>query len=185
MHRRDLSMRADQQGAMVRSILVGLAGVAITVGGLAMILGDRLGRYLSLANFKPHAPDLTHVLAASPLIQLHLTAALTAFAIGVVILIGVKGTALHKALGWGWVVAMATTAVSSLFIKVINPGHFSLIHLLSGWTIIVLPMAVAAIKRGNVTMHARTMTGMFTGGLIIAGLFTFAPGRLMWSVFFS
>jgi uncharacterized membrane protein len=29
------------------------------------------------------------------------------------------------------------------------------------------------------------MTGNFLGGLIIAGAFTFAPGRLMWRVFFG
>jgi uncharacterized membrane protein len=29
------------------------------------------------------------------------------------------------------------------------------------------------------------MTGMFIGGLIVAGMFTFAPGRLMYQVFFG
>jgi len=29
------------------------------------------------------------------------------------------------------------------------------------------------------------MTGMFTGGMLIAGLFTFLPGRLMWDLFFA
>lgn len=29
------------------------------------------------------------------------------------------------------------------------------------------------------------MTGLFVGGLLIAGLFTFAPGRLMWQVVFG
>jgi uncharacterized membrane protein len=29
------------------------------------------------------------------------------------------------------------------------------------------------------------MTGLFIGGLVIAGAFTFAPGRLMFRVFFG
>jgi uncharacterized membrane protein len=29
------------------------------------------------------------------------------------------------------------------------------------------------------------MTGMFMGGLVIAGLFSFLPGRLMWHLFFA
>jgi uncharacterized membrane protein len=101
------------------------------------------------------------------------------------LLAGVKGTRLHKTLGWAWVIAMGTTAVSSLFIRVLNPGHFSLIHLVSGYTIIALPMAVAAIKRRDVKAHRRLMTGLFTGGLVIAGAFTVLPGRLMWTILFG
>lgn len=78
---------------------------------------------------------------------------------------------------------MGSTAVSSLFIREINHGAFSFIHLLSGWTIIGLPGAVYAIKRGKVSAHRKAMTGMFVGGLLVAGVFTFLPGRLLWTVF--
>jgi len=78
-----------------------------------------------------------------------------------------------------------TAAVSSLFIQLINHGHLSYIHLLSGWTILTLPIAVALARRHKVKQHARMMTGLFTGGLILAGLFAFFPGRLMWSLFFG
>jgi uncharacterized membrane protein len=33
--------------------------------------------------------------------------------------------------------------------------------------------------------HARTVIGMFLGGLVIAGLFTFLPGRIMHAVAFG
>ena len=138
-----------------------------------------------IAHVHPHAPRWDLLAAAPAIIRLHIAAAVFAFLIGSVILIGVKGTALHKALGWSWIVCMGTTAVSSLFIKVINPGHWSFIHFLSGWVIIALPMAVVAIKRKNVKMHRRLMTGLFVGGLVIAGAFTFVPGRLMFQVFFG
>ena len=117
-----------------------------------------------------------------------MAAALTALVIGVVLLAGVKGDRLHRTLGWLWVLAMATTAVSSFFIHQINPGGpagLSLIHLLSGWTVVGLPMAVYAARRHRVADHRRAMTGMFVGGLIVAGLLTFLPGRLMWAIFFG
>lgn len=180
---------ADQDKSMRRATMSGRLGVAalglVTLAILATnpgVLAAPL-RALERAGFQPHAPDLS-LLAAAPLaIQLHVAGAMTAFVIGCVLLAGVKGSGLHKRLGWTWVVAMALTAFSSLFIRTINPGHFSFIHLLSGWTLIALPMGIAAIKRGKVRQHARNMTGMFVGGLLIAGLFTFMPGRLMWRVF--
>ena len=127
--------------------------------------------------------------AASPTtIQIHVAAAVTALAIGIVLLVGVKGNRLHRTLGWAWVLAMGATAISSFFIHQLNPngpGGLSLIHLLSGWTVVGLPMAVYAARRHRVAAHRRAMTGMFVGGLIVAGLLTFLPGRLMWAVFFG
>lgn len=149
------------------------------------VLGLALIALVILAALRPHAPDLS-LLAAAPLaIQVHVAGAVTAFLIGCVLLAGIKGSGLHRRLGWTWVVAMALTAISSLFIRTINPGSFSFIHLLSGWTLIALPMGIVAIKRGKVAAHRKTMTGMFVGGLLLAGLLTFLPGRLMWRVFFG
>ncbi|PVM91635.1 hypothetical protein DDF62_06300 [Caulobacter radicis] len=155
----------------------GLAGVLVaTVIAAAPVMMLRAG---------VHLPNLSLVAAAPAKIQIHIAAALTALAIGTVLMVGVKGTRLHRALGWTWVVAMATTAVSSLFIREMNHGAMSWIHLLSGWTIVALPMAVYAARRHNVHLHRRFMTGLFVGGLLIAGAFTFLPGRLLWRVFFG
>jgi len=132
-----------------------------------------------------HAPDWGR-LARQPLeIQLHIAGALFALLIGTVLLVGIKGTAVHRGLGWAWVLAMTVTAISSLFIRQINGGALSLIHLLSGWTLIGLPMGVWAVRRGRIRAHARHMTGLFIGALIVAGAFAFVPGRLMWSLFFG
>lgn len=145
----------------------------------------RHGVGLTREGFALHAPDWTRLLDAPAVIQLHLAAALVALAIGVILLTGVKGTRRHRILGWTWVLAMATTAISSFFIHQINPGGLSLIHALSGWTLVGLPMAVHAARRHRVEAHRRAMTGMFVGGLVVAGLLTFLPGRLMWAVFFG
>jgi len=143
------------------------------------------GLALAAVSTVAHAPDWA-LLARQPwVIQLHIAAALVALLLGTVQLVGIKGTGVHRLIGWTWVVAMVTVAISSLFIRQINPGSFSLIHLLSGWTLIALPMALFAIRRGRVARHASGMTWTFVGGLIVAGAFTFQPGRLLWEVFFG
>ncbi len=132
-----------------------------------------------------HAPDIGLILAEPVTVQIHIASALAAFFIGLVILFRRKGTGMHKTLGWAWVAAMATTAVSSLFITGLNGDAYSFIHLITGWVIVALPLGVRAIRNRNVNAHKRFMTGLFVGGLIVAGAFTFVPGRLMWNVFFS
>lgn len=95
-----------------------------------------------------------------------------------------KGRGLHKPLGWAWVIAMGVTAISSLFITGLNGNSYSLIHLLTGWTLIALPMGIFAVRNRNVLAHRRAMTGMFLGGLVVAGALTFLPGRFMFELFF-
>ena len=130
-----------------------------------------------------HAPDWALLAEQAPVLQVHIAAATVALVIGIVLLAGVKGNTLHRALGWTWAVSMATVAISSIFIRNINDGAFSLIHLFTGWTIIILPMALHAARRHDIANHRGRMTGLFVGALLIAGMFTFFPGRLMWHVF--
>lgn len=121
--------------------------------------------------------------AASMAVKIHVTGALSAFGIGGVLLAAPKGMRLHKTLGWSWVIAMAVTAVSSFFLTGLMGSSFSPIHALSAWTMIGLPFGIAAIRRQNIREHRQSMTGMFVGGILIAGLFSFLPGRLMWQIF--
>ncbi|MGZ3272246.1 MAG: DUF2306 domain-containing protein [Caulobacteraceae bacterium] len=160
--------------------LIALAVVAVAVWPQRHALG-----FEHLPPLRLHAPELWRIAQAGPAVQLHLAGVAVAMAIGLILLAGVKGTLAHRVLGWTWVVAMMTAAVSSLFIRMINHGQFSFIHLLSGWTIIALPMGVAFARRHKVRLHARMMTGIFTGGLVLAGLLAFTPGRLMWNLLFG
>jgi uncharacterized membrane protein len=167
----------------LRAIAGTLVGVGLIGAAFAAGMVD-LGR-MAAADWTPRAPDVA-LIARQPLaLQVHLGAALVALAIGLIIMARPKGRGLHRVLGWSWVIAMAITAVSSLFLTGLNGDRVSLIHLLSGWTIIMLPMAIVAIRRRNVDAHRRRMTGLFMGGLLIAGALTFLPGRLMWHVFFG
>jgi len=130
--------------------------------------------------------SLAPLLNAAPAIPLHAFAAMAAFALGVVQLAAPKGTLPHRAIGWIWVGLMATVAASSLWIHEIRLfGPWSPIHLLSIYVLIMLPIAVIAARRHNVRRHRLAMIGMFTGGLVIAGLFTFLPGRIMHAAVFG
>jgi uncharacterized membrane protein len=41
-----------------------------------------------------------------------------------------------------------------------------------------VPLAIFWIRRGDVDRHQRTMVYLYVG-LVVAGLFSFAPGRLL------
>ncbi|MGZ3412107.1 MAG: DUF2306 domain-containing protein [Xanthobacteraceae bacterium] len=123
------------------------------------------------------------LLNAAPVIQLHAFAAFAAFLLGIVQLAAPKGTLPHRTIGWIWVLLLATIAISSFWIHSIRMfGPFSPIHLLSIFTLIVLPFAVLAAHRHNVERHRRAMMGIFFGALVIAGAFTFVPERIMYAV---
>jgi uncharacterized membrane protein len=49
----------------------------------------------------------------------------------------------------------------------------------------VLPLAVWKAHRHEVAAHRRAMIFLFTGALVIAGLFTVVPGRIMHTVLFG
>ncbi len=129
---------------------------------------------------------LAPLLDAAPAIRLHAFAAMTAFALGVVQLSAPKGTLPHRALGWIWVTLMLVVSVTAFFIHQIRLwGPWSPIHLLAIFTLLMLPVAVLAAHRHDVLRHRRAMIGLFVGALVIAGIFTFAPGRIMHAVVFG
>jgi uncharacterized membrane protein len=49
----------------------------------------------------------------------------------------------------------------------------------------MLVVAVVAARSHHVRAHKITMMSIFAGALIIAGLFTLVPGRLMHTVLFG
>ncbi len=116
--------------------------------------------------------------AAAPIpILVHAAAALAALVLGSVMLARRKGTASHRLLGRVWVGLMLTVALSSLWIP--RFLHFTWIHLFTLLTLVAVPLAIYRIRSGNVSAHASTMKGLFIGGLIVAGIFALAPGRLL------
>jgi uncharacterized membrane protein len=132
--------------------------------------------------------SLAPLLNASLVIQLHAVAAMSALALGIVQFASAKGTLPHRTFGWIWVVLMVTVAVSSFWIhgRQIKLGEpWSPIHLLSIFSLIMLPLGIWLAHRHRVRGHRITMISIFTGGLVIAGLFTLVPGRIMHAVAFG
>jgi uncharacterized membrane protein len=124
--------------------------------------------------------------AASLLIQIHAFAALAAFALGIFQLVAPKGTVRHRITGWIWVGLMATVVVTSFGIHEMRTwGPWSAIHLLSVFTAVMLPVGVVHARRHRVKQHRATMIWLFVGALIVAGIFTLFPGRIMHNVVFG
>ena len=129
---------------------------------------------------------LAPLLEAAPAIPLHAFAAMGAFVLGLVQFAAPKGTLPHRTIGWIWVGLMVVVAASSFWIHQIRLiGPWSPIHLLSIFTLIMLPIAVWRARRHRVADHRRIMTMTFLGALVIAGLFTLLPGRIMHAVVFG
>jgi uncharacterized membrane protein len=130
--------------------------------------------------------NLGPLLGAAPAIPLHALAAMTAFALGLVQFAAPKGTLPHRTIGWTWVLLMMAVAVSSFWIHEIRlVGRWSPIHLLSLFTLVVIPIAVWRAHTHRVADHRRIMISIFAGALVVAGLFTLLPGRILHTVLFG
>jgi len=159
------------------------AAVVVVVGAA---IGPHLdGVALLASQARPHAPDWA-LLAALPLaIKLHLAGALAALAVGAVLMNRRKGRTFHRIAGWSWVGLVSLVAGSSLFITSLNHGRFSILHLFTGWTLIILPLAVIWARRHDVSRHRRAMMGLFYGGFAVNLFIAFIPGRTLWTAFFG
>jgi uncharacterized membrane protein len=130
--------------------------------------------------------SLEPLLNVSPVIQIHAAAAILALLVGALVLFRRKGDATHRFWGKLWVGSMAVTAISSFFIWTIRlVGPFSPIHLLSLLTLFLLYRGVSYARRHQIKLHMRMMQGTYVAALVIAGLFTFYPGRIINKVVFG
>lgn len=123
--------------------------------------------------------------AFEPAIIIHLVTVLIALPLGMIIFLRRKGDARHQILGKIWLGLMAVTAVASFFIRQINDGQLSYIHLFSVLTLVSVPRAISAARNGNIPLHRRRLVSFFAGGLIVAGLVSFIPGRIMFNLLFG
>lgn len=122
----------------------------------------------------------------SPVIAVHMTAALGAVATGPVALWARQGRAkhprLHRAFGYAWVTLMLVTAISALFIrdwKYPNIAGYTPIHLLVPVVLFGLFGAFWFLARGNVEGHRKVMQRLYFGACIVAGAFTLLPNRYL------
>jgi uncharacterized membrane protein len=126
---------------------------------------------------------LEPLLKAAPAIQVHAAAAIAALGLGIVQFAAPKGTLPHRAVGWAWVALMTIVCISAFFINELRTwGTWGPIHLLAVFTLVMLPFAVLYARKRQVESHKKAMTKLFLGALVIAGVFTLWPGRIMYQV---
>lgn len=122
----------------------------------------------------------------TPLVAIHLGAALAALVVGPVALWARRGRTqrprLHRAFGHAWVTLMIVAAVSALFIRdthLPNVAGFTPIHLLVPVTLVGLVVAFRALARRDIALHRRMMQRLYFGACVLAGVFTLLPNRLL------
>ena len=119
-------------------------------------------------------------------IQIHAACAVTAIALGPLALYRKKRDRVHKWVGYVWVAAMFTMAVTAFFIHSFavigpfSPFHgFALLTFWSLWT------GMRHIFAGRVRAHEATFRSLYWFGLMLAGLANFLPDRLTNQVVFG
>jgi uncharacterized membrane protein len=122
----------------------------------------------------------------TPLIATHMSAAIGAVCIGPLAIWARKGQtqrpALHRYMGYTWVVLMLITAFTALFIRdfrLPNINGFTAIHLLIPATFGSLMAAFYFLRQGNIKQHRRFMVSLYINACIVAGVFTLYPGRYL------
>ncbi len=151
------------------------ARLVAIVGGGALGLGSLYALLRALAGLAPVAPGAHDVAVA-----IHLMSVLPAIPLGLYVLLTRKGGGRHRLLGRIWMALMVSTALSALFIRHLNHGGFSWIHIFVPVTLLAAWAAVASARAGRIAQHRNRLIGMYVGALVIPGMFAFAPDRVMW-----
>ena len=122
----------------------------------------------------------------TPVIAIHMSAALVALATGPVVLWARLGRQrrprLHRALGYAWVTMMVVAAISAIWIRdfrLPNLAGYTPIHLLVPVTLVVLGVAFWALAIGRIQLHRTAMQRLYLFACVGAGLFTLLPSRFL------
>ena len=122
----------------------------------------------------------------TPLLTLHMSAALAGTAVGAVALWARRSSGarprLHRAAGYAWVLLMLVTAISALFIRdfrLPNLAGYTPIHLLVPLLFAGLLVAFGRLARRDIAGHRRAMRITYMGACLIAGAFTLLPNRYL------
>jgi uncharacterized membrane protein len=127
----------------------------------------------------------------SIIIFLHAVCAFVSFLLGTYVLLNPKGTPRHMQIGRIYLGLMVFVSLSALLIREIDDNSYSVIHILIPLTLALLAISIFSIRRFRITRdskllvrHKITMIFTYVGGLVIAGAFTLAPGRILHRLIF-
>jgi uncharacterized membrane protein len=148
---------------------------AVLLLAAALLATCLLGLFRWVTGLAPPTPGVHR-----PALAIHMATIIPAIPLGAYVLFVKKGGPRHRLLGRIWLGLMLTSALATIFIKNLNQGHFSWIHLLTLLTLLMVPRAYLAARRRDFATHRKVVLGLYVSALLIAGLFTFLPGRTMW-----
>ncbi|MBG9387731.1 DUF2306 domain-containing protein [Caenimonas aquaedulcis] len=125
--------------------------------------------------------------ALTPVIAIHVAAALGAVVTGPIALWARRGRSqhpkLHRAFGYAWVTLMVIAATSAIFIpagsELPSIAGFSPIHLFVPVVFGMLFASFYQLAKGNIGAHRRLMQRLYVGACVIAGSFTLLPNRFL------
>lgn len=166
-------------------LLVTFAVLGAWLASMPAANRDAIVSYWRHVRVPAPAFNIQPLLAAPLSVQVHVAAAVAALGVGAIILLLPKGTGFHRFLGWSWVGSMIVVAATSIAMIADFRNGINALHVFTAITVLSLWGGLAGIRRGNVRQHASSMVGLYIGGLIIAGVFAFIPGRTMWNVVFG
>ena len=116
----------------------------------------------------------------TPLLLSHVVAALTSVVLGGYQLWRrQRGDARHRLLGRTWAVLLLWTAITSFWIRDINDGAFSWLHVLSVVTLVTVTLGVVNAVRGNVPAHRGNMVGSWLGSVGAMAAALAVPARMI------
>jgi uncharacterized membrane protein len=171
---------------LLRSVAI---ATTVTILGLTPIVSKEGSAFWARFARPPHWPRFAPITHADLSIKLHLAAVAAAILVGAIQLMRPTGDRAHRLVGWIWLSFIMATALSALFIHapvgLPSIAGVGVLHIFSAIVLVSAPLAVIAVRRGAIRRHAATMSSLYTGGLGVAGLFAFLPGRLLWRVFFG
>ena len=125
----------------------------------------------------------------TPLIAVHMCAAITAVGIGPVALWARRGNnpalqrpKLHRAFGYAWTAMMLAAAISAIFIRdyrLPNIAGYTPLHLFVPVTFYFLFCAFQRLAQGNIAGHRQAMQRLYISACLVAGAFTLLPSRYL------
>jgi len=123
------------------------------------------------------------------LMFIHLATVVPCFFLGALLFLMKKGTKSHRLVGKIYMGLMLFTAIVTLFMPAqVGPrifDHFGYLHSFSLLTLWSVPYAYFAIRKGDVRRHQRALILLYVGAILIAGGFTFFPGRYLHVLYFG
>lgn len=132
-----------------------------------------------------HWPDVEKIAKSTLAVHIHLGVAVFALLLGALQFMLPKGTRRHRGVGYLWLSLMLIAAILSFFLRSINHGQVSLIHLFSIFTLVTVPRIVWHARQGRIAEHRNLAVSLYIGGLVVTGALAFLPRRLLWPAFFN